>query len=117
MKKQVYVISGLVLIILIAIFVLLNMADTVVSFGFATVKMPLILVVLASLLLGALLIFLFSSMSSFQNSRQNKASQKQIKQLQAQVEELQAQIGAEVETESDKKDSVSKELDDKHDAK
>lgn len=97
MKKQVYVISSLVIVILIAIFVLLNMEDTAVNFGFTTVKMPLILIVLVSLLLGALLIFLFSSLSSFKNSRQKKANLKEIQQLQSEIEELEAKLEVESE--------------------
>lgn len=105
MKKQVYVISSLVLIILISVFVLLNMADTAVNFGFTTVKMPLILIVLVSLLLGALLIFLFSSISSFKNSRQKKANLKEIQELQKQVEDLEAKLGVEVESQDEKQTS------------
>ncbi|CAJ1187085.1 hypothetical protein FS150101_NMOIFPPK_00972 [Fructilactobacillus sanfranciscensis] len=102
MKKQVYVILSLLIVILIAIFVLLNMEDTAVNFGFATIKMPLILIVLVSLLLGALLIFLFSSISSFKNNRQNKANLKEIKQLQSKIEELEAKIGVKTEVKDEK---------------
>ena len=73
------------------------------SFGNGSyIQGPLILIVLVSLLLGALLIFLFSSISSFKNNRQNKANLKEIKQLQNKIEELEAKIGVETEVKDEK---------------
>ncbi|KRM91697.1 LapA family protein [Fructilactobacillus florum] len=92
MKKQVAVICGIIIVFLLAIFVLLNMEDTAINFGFATVKMPLILVVLTNLLIGALLVFLFSSVTSWKASRDSKSSQKEIEALKQEKADLLKQI-------------------------
>ncbi|ANZ58054.1 hypothetical protein BGL34_02030 [Fructilactobacillus lindneri] len=88
MKKQFTIITGIILVIIMTIFVLLNMEDTAINFGFATVKLPLILVLLIMMLLGALIIFLFSSVNSVKANRKMKESQKKIDSLQGEIQEL-----------------------------
>lgn len=90
MKKQVTTIISIVLIILIAIFAMLNLEKVNVSFGFTSVEMPLILLILFCLLIGALIIFLFSST---QNIRKNR----EYRDLQRESDEHQQALTAEID--------------------
>ncbi|MGP3640649.1 lipopolysaccharide assembly protein LapA domain-containing protein [Lentilactobacillus hilgardii] len=85
LKKQVTTIISIILIILIAVFAMLNLEKVDVSFGFTSVEMPLVLLILVCLLIGALIIFLFSST---QNIRQNR----EYKELQNQSDERQQEL-------------------------
>lgn len=64
---------------------MLNLEKVDVSFGFNSVEMPLVLLILVCLLIGALIIFLFSST---QNIRQNR----EYKELQTQSDERQQEL-------------------------
>lgn len=92
MKKQVGTIISIVLVIIIAVFALMNFESVAVNFGVTSVKMPLVLLILICLLIGALIIFLFSSTQNVKKNRQFKqlASESQQKQdeLQDQIKQL-----------------------------
>ncbi len=90
MKKQVTTIISIVLIILIAIFAMLNLETVEVSFGFTSVQMPLVLLILSCLLIGALIIFGFSST---QNARQKR----EYRELEAQNQEKQMALSSEID--------------------
>ncbi|CAM2828659.1 lipopolysaccharide assembly protein LapA domain-containing protein [Fructilactobacillus fructivorans] len=110
MKKQISMILSMVLIVIVAIFVLLNMSSAEINFGFTTVKMPLILVLLLTLLIGALIMFLLSMISSFKNGSQRKKesrnSQKVIDGLKDQVTDLNKQVDS---LQMQLKNSISKQ--------
>ncbi|KID41254.1 lipopolysaccharide assembly protein LapA domain-containing protein [Fructilactobacillus fructivorans] len=110
MKKQISMILSMVLIVIVAIFVLLNMSSAEINFGFTTVKMPLILVLLLTLLIGALIMFLLSMISSFKNGSQrkkeNRNSQKVIDGLKDQVTDLNKQVDS---LQMQLKNSISKQ--------
>ncbi|GAY74152.1 lipopolysaccharide assembly protein LapA domain-containing protein [Lentilactobacillus kosonis] len=76
MKKQIGTIVGIILIIIVAIFSLMNLNSVEVNFGFARVQSPLILLILISLLLGSLIIFTFSSTQTVKKNRQMKRFEK-----------------------------------------
>ncbi|USS86446.1 LapA family protein [Fructilactobacillus cliffordii] len=92
MKKQIGVITAIILVIIMAFFVLMNMTSTEINFGFTTVEFPLILIILGSLFVGAILMFLFSSFSSFKNHRASKAANKEINDLNQQIASLKQQL-------------------------
>ncbi|USS92852.1 LapA family protein [Fructilactobacillus ixorae] len=92
MKKQVGVITALVLIIIMALFVLMNMTSTKINFGFTTVEFPLILIILGSLFVGAILMFLFSSFSTLKKHRESKAATKEINALNKEISSLKDQL-------------------------
>ncbi|USS87309.1 LapA family protein [Fructilactobacillus hinvesii] len=92
MKKQIGVITALILVIIVAIFVLMNMTSTEINFGFATVEFPLILIILGSMFVGAVLMFLFSSFSTFKNRQASKAATKEINDLNQQIASLKQQL-------------------------
>ena len=56
MKKQSTTIASIVILIIIAIFALLNTATVVVNLFGAQVKMPLVLLIFICLLIGAIII-------------------------------------------------------------
>ncbi|PWG00696.1 LapA family protein [Levilactobacillus bambusae] len=115
MKNQGRIILGILLIILIAIFALLNVETVPVDFGFAEVHWPLVMVLLISLLIGALLVFLFSSINTFKTNRQRKTSEQdanaQIDSLQKQNNQLTQQLKNSVgKQDSGQKDQQIKQL-------
>lgn len=61
MKNRGKLIISLVLVLLLAIFAVINMAPTTINFGFTHVKWPLIIVIVITLLLGALLDMLLTT--------------------------------------------------------
>lgn len=90
MKKQISTIISIILVIVIAIFALMNFESVEVNFGFTSLKVPLVLLIFISLLIGALIIFLFSS-------TQNVKKNRQYKQLEADSQEKQDQLNSEID--------------------
>lgn len=81
MKRQWKVILGFLLVLIIVLFAVLNNQEVPVNFGFSKLYSPLILVIIGSAIIGALVVFLTSSTTMFQQKRQ-------MKQLQSQIEEF-----------------------------
>ena len=59
--KQTRFVIGLVIALIVVIFAVLNVNPVTVSFGFTRVKLPLIILIIVSLLLGALITLLLAS--------------------------------------------------------
>ncbi|WP_367294830.1 lipopolysaccharide assembly protein LapA domain-containing protein [Levilactobacillus yonginensis] len=76
MKNQWRIVLTILLVIVVAVFAILNVESVPVSFGFTTVHWPLILVLLVSILIGAVLMILFSSINAFQHNRAYKELEK-----------------------------------------
>ncbi|MBV0930912.1 DUF1049 domain-containing protein [Lentilactobacillus sp. IMAU92037] len=91
MKKQITTIVSIILIIIIALFALINFESVDVNFGFASIRVPLVLLILISVLVGALIIFLLSSIL---NVRKNRAYRELESQSQQKQDELTDQIKA-----------------------
>ncbi|MBB1100044.1 LapA family protein [Limosilactobacillus sp. WF-MT5-A] len=95
MKKQSTTIASIVILIIIAIFALLNTATVVVNFFGAQVKMPLVLLIFICLLIGAIIIYLLSFSNHLKTSRQlkelqsSRVSKDELKKSQKKVEQLQ----------------------------
>ncbi|MGX5377381.1 LapA family protein [Ligilactobacillus sp. LYQ135] len=85
MKKKLSLIGTVVLILVVAIFSILNIQNVSVNFFGASVKMPLVILIICSVLVGVLITVLFTSVSSFKNKRQ-------IKHLNNRVEDLKKQV-------------------------
>lgn len=70
----------------------MNFESVEVNFGFASFQVPLVLLILICLLIGALIIFLFSSTQNVKKNRQYKQlaseSQKRQDDLNAEIGEL-----------------------------
>ncbi|WP_125762941.1 lipopolysaccharide assembly protein LapA domain-containing protein [Levilactobacillus mulengensis] len=76
MKNQWRIVVTILLVIVVAVFAILNVESVPVSFGFTTVHWPLILILLVSILIGAILMILFSTINSFQHNRAYKDLEK-----------------------------------------
>lgn len=82
MKSQGKLLLAIGLVILIAIFALLNTTPVPINFGFSTVTWPLILVLLVAVMAGALLMFLLGTLSVFQTKRAvRQAKEEHLEQL------------------------------------
>lgn len=87
LKRQWKVILGFILVLIIVIFAVLNNQEVPVNFGFTKIFSPLILIIIGSAIIGALVIFLTSSATMFQQKRQVKQLQKQIEDFETSNEE------------------------------
>ncbi|AYM03048.1 lipopolysaccharide assembly protein LapA domain-containing protein [Levilactobacillus yiduensis] len=92
MKNQWRIVVSILLVIVVAVFAILNVASVPVSFGFTTVHWPLILILLVSILIGAVLMILFSTINTVQHNRAYKALEKtsseHLAELQAENDRL-----------------------------
>lgn len=88
MKQQGKVISGIIIVILIAIFSVLNTDQVPINFGFATVSWPLVLVLLVAIFIGALLMFLFATVANYKTKRVLKQQTIQIEELKQKLSRL-----------------------------
>ncbi|EUJ17612.1 LapA family protein [Listeria aquatica] len=87
MKNQWQVILGILLVLFIAIFAVINVDSVQVNFLFAKAEWPLVLVILGSVLIGCLIIF-------FLNIAKVRSGNKQIKHLKEENTELSRKLAA-----------------------
>lgn len=72
MKRQWSMIGAIVLLLLVAILSVLNVDSVPLSFGFAVVEWPLIIIIFVSFLLGAVSATLLSTVKSYRDKREHK---------------------------------------------
>lgn len=100
MKKNWKVIVGLILALIVVVFAAMNMEKTTVNFGFTQLQQPLIILILASTLIGAIIVALFSSTSLWSRNHQIKVLEKELAQakeqnhndLESEVQQLQQEL-------------------------
>ncbi len=80
MKNQWRVIIGLILVLLVVVFAVLNNQIVPVNFGFAKITGPLILIILGSAILGALIGLLASTTTIWNQKKTVRALQKELEQ-------------------------------------
>ncbi|EPF4329099.1 LapA family protein [Enterococcus hirae] len=85
MKKQSSVIIGFLLVLIIVVFAVLNNRNVPVNFGIASFSAPLILVIIGSVIIGALIVFVTASTTLWQQK-------KQIKQLKQELSDYQENL-------------------------
>ncbi|MFD1319324.1 LapA family protein [Loigolactobacillus zhaoyuanensis] len=108
MKNQWRLVLILLLALVIVIFAVLNVAPVTVQFGFGSAKWPLIIVIIVSLLLGALVTVLVSTMSALGLRRQVKALTADKKQQETQVDQAVATATAKLNTKlAEKEDQIN----------
>ncbi|KRN29423.1 hypothetical protein IV38_GL000307 [Lactobacillus selangorensis] len=93
MKNQGKLVLGLLLTLIIVVFAVLNVAPVKINFGFAEVKWPLIIIIIGSLLIGAIITALVSTSTSVAHRKEQKKLQQQLKEAQGdQQKQLQEQV-------------------------
>ncbi|QQP12344.1 DUF1049 domain-containing protein [Lysinibacillus agricola] len=80
MKKQWNLILALIVVLIIAVFSVINVDMVTVNYLFGKAEWPLILVIIGSVLLGALLAGLISMMKFYQLQRASKKAGDEIDQ-------------------------------------
>lgn len=68
-SKQSRFVIGLVIALIVVIFAILNVNPVTVSFGFTRIKLPLIVLIIVTLLLGAIITLLLSSVGNNKNEK------------------------------------------------
>ncbi|EGA89125.1 hypothetical protein GPDM_11655 [Planococcus donghaensis MPA1U2] len=94
MKLQWLLLIGLVFAVIIAVFAVVNVDEVPVNYVFGEAEWPLILVILASALLGFLLSSVLAIMRNYQMQRRVKALQKEIAVKETLIATQQNEIGA-----------------------
>lgn len=87
MKNQWRLIAGIVLILLIITFAVLNVDHVPVNYGFGKITAPLIIIIFVSLLVGSLLTLLVSTTSSTRTNRELRTLRKEVENQTLQTEE------------------------------
>lgn len=85
MKKKLSLIGIILILLLVAIFSISNMQRVAVNFLVAEVKVPLVILIILSILVGVIIAMLFSASASFKHKKQIKNLNHQVKNLQSQV--------------------------------
>lgn len=121
MKKQWGTVLAIILVLLIALFAVLNVADVPVNFGFALVTWPLIMVILGSLFIGALITVLIATSTAFRTkkkiknyesdlSKAEETKQQELKQVREEYEHKITEKDEKIIEQANKIDSLEKEL-------
>ena len=121
MKKQWGTVLAIILVLLIALFAVLNVADVPVNFGFALVTWPLIMVILGSLFIGALITVLIATSTAFRTKKKIKnyesdlsnaeeTKQQEMKQVREEYEHKITEKDEKIIEQANKIDSLEKEL-------
>ncbi|MTD38867.1 DUF1049 domain-containing protein [Erwinia sp. CPCC 100877] len=88
MKNQGRVIFGLVLVLVIVLFAVLNNQTVPVNFGFTKLTGPLILIILGSAILGVLIGLLTSTTTMWKQKKQVKELEKQLEAYQNETDKI-----------------------------
>lgn len=97
MKNQWRLVAGILLILLIITFAVINVESVPVNFGFGKVTAPLIIIIFVSLLFGSLLTLLVSTTSSARNHKELRSMKQLVSQKDVQKEEAITHTKAEYE--------------------
>lgn len=97
MKNQWRLIAGIVLVLLIITFAVINVASVPVNFGFGKVTAPMIIIIFVSLLFGSLLTLIVSTTSSSRTNKEFRSMRQEVSQKDAQKEEAITQTKTEYE--------------------
>lgn len=112
--KQWRVVVSLLLALLVVIFAVLNIESVPISFGFAKVSLPLVIIIIGSLVIGALITFLVSSVNHFSQYREHKKLQQKVTKLQsnndAELAKIVADKTADLQVQLQAKDDEIKSL-------
>jgi len=113
MKRQWGTILAFILIVVVAFFAVINVDSVPVNFGFGVVAWPLIMIILGSLLVGALATVLISMGTTYKNKKELKNAKKELENAENKKEEALAQIRTEYDEKLAQKDLIIREQTDK----
>ncbi|WP_339062076.1 LapA family protein [Tepidibacillus marianensis] len=89
---QTRVIIFLIFTFIVVIFSVMNIQPVVIDFYFSQADVPLILVIIFSILIGALLMYILSSMKYLKTTRKMKMLEKENGRLQQELQETKKQM-------------------------
>lgn len=92
MSKQISSIIAIVLVILVAIFSILNIKEVDINFLVSQVRVPLVLIILISVAVGAIINFAFGFSKNLKNNRDIKKLKKQIEAMSKENNDLKNDI-------------------------
>lgn len=107
MKKQWSMIGAIVLLLIAVLFSWMNSQNATVNFGFSKVTMPLVVILVIALLLGALIAVLLSTTAYLRQKREIKNLQKELAANKAM--RRQPEVAAESVFTDDKKEDSSEQ--------
>lgn len=95
MKKQWSTVLVIALMLLVVVFSVLNVDPVAINFGFTTVAIPLVVVIIGTLLIGVLIAVIWSTSLVLREKNQQKKLQKELNQFDADAKNEQEKIRAE----------------------
>lgn len=104
MKNQWRLVVGIILVLIIALFAILNVEAVPVNFGFAKVEWPLIMIILGSLFIGAIVTVLVSTSANMQTKKRLKLAEKELQESNQKIEEKVAKAQTDFEQRLAEKD-------------
>lgn len=110
MKRQWMIIVALLLVILIATFAVLNTDPVPVNFAFTVASWPLVMVILVSLLIGALIAVLVSMSALLKERKEVKRMKKEVSSFDEDKQAAVAEVQKKHETELSNKNRQIQEL-------
>lgn len=112
MKKQWSTVLLIALILLVVIFSVLNVDPVSINFGFATVAIPLVIVIIGTLLIGVLIAVIWSTSIILRDRNKQKKLQKQLDNFEneAMQEQVEIQEKHQREVETSKKEIEEKNI-------
>ncbi|GBF12500.1 lipopolysaccharide assembly LapA domain-containing protein [Tepidibacillus infernus] len=81
--------------LIVVVFAVMNIQPVVIDFYFTQADVPLILMIIFSILIGALFMFILSSMKQIQTTRKMKTLEKENSQLKQELQEIKKQTETE----------------------
>ncbi len=100
MKKQWNTVLLIALVLLVVIFAVLNVDPVNINFGFTTVAIPLVIVIIGTLLIGVLIAVIWSTSIVFSERNKQKKLQKQIDHFEQEAAQEKETINQQHQTET-----------------
>jgi uncharacterized integral membrane protein len=100
MKKQWNTVLLIALVLLVVIFAVLNVDPVNINFGFTTVAIPLVIVIIGTLLIGVLIAVIWSTSIVFSERNKQKKLQKQIDHFEQEAAQEKETINKQHQTET-----------------
>ena len=103
MKRQWATILAILLLAVVSLFAISNVDTVPVNFLFTVLNWPLVMVILGSLLIGALIAVLISMSSMYKNRKEIKESKKELSEIKAMKKQEMEQNKSEMQQTMEKK--------------
>lgn len=114
MKRQWSIVLLITLILLVVVFSVMNVNPVAINFGFAMISVPLVVVIIATLLIGVLIAVMLSTTIILQNKSEQKKLNKRLAEFEdeskREKDELKMRHSKEIEALKEDKDKAQTKI-------